>query len=491
MNRSTSFITGSLWLFSSSAAQSLCKVGVTAVLARLLSPKDFGLLAAAMTVITFANMVNAMGAGSYLVQKESVGSIHYDTVFSYSLIVAIGSCIIIYSITPLIASFYGMPELIPILNILIVIFPIQAFYRVSYSRLQRNMFFKKMAGLEIISYLISFGGIGILLSFLDYGVWALVYASVFQSFIYALMLHLVFPIRLKLRMSLNILKDISKDGSGYMFSNLFSYGAKQGDYWIVGNILGPTSLGYYSRAFNLMNAPHSVFGSVLNKVLFTKFSRIQNDSLLISKTLFRSISLLFFVGMPITTFCIVNATEIVLVLLGENWSAVIMPFKVLCLGMIPRLGFSILSSHLLGIGKIKKGTFLYFLHFIVILLSALIGANHGIFGVAIGVTLALIITFLIFFIISWNESELKFYRIARIFLINFLFVVPYAVLQLVISNSYFPNGNVLISLAISVFLLIGLYFFYYKFNLIRMLGSEVDWLLNKLKTTFTKASYKE
>lgn len=338
--------------------------------------------------------------------------------------------------------------------------------------------FKKMAGLEIFSYLSSFGILGIILAFNDFGVWSLVYPSVVQSIIYAILLFISFPVQIRLRIDRSILKEISQDGVGYTMTNIFSYGAKQGDYWVVGNLLGASALGYYSRAYNLMNAPHSIFGSALNKILFSRFSRIQENENLIIITLKRSLSVLFFIGIPLTLFCIVNAEQIVLLLLGNNWKSTVLPFQILCLGMIARLGFSILSSYLLGVGKIKKGVVIHFIYSIFILSGALVGANiNGIVGVAVGVTIALVLTFMIFLFISLRESRLSVKLIGVFILKNSLLVLPYFVISFVLYR--LDLGESIITLIINFVSFILLYLLYYNLKVQIFLGEGVIWFLSR------------
>lgn len=476
---SDSVFSGAVWLLTSSAMQSVSKLMITAVLGRLLTPADFGLIAAAMTVIVFANMLNSMGSGSYLVQKNEIGEKHYNTVFTYSLLVGFGSLLVLYVGNPLIARFYHMPKLTGIMNVLIWIFPIQALYRVTYSHLQRELMFKKMAGLEIISYVVSYGVIGIALAYFGFGVWALVWAALSQSVLYAVALFIVSPLPLKLEIDKPILSEISKQGSGYTVINFFSFGAKNADYLVVGNMLNAAALGIYSRAFNLMNAPQSIFGSALNKILFARFSRAQAEGEKLERLLERSLSVLLFISVPFSVFCLLNAREIVLVLLGDQWELAILPFQILSVGMIVRLGYSILSSYLIGKGNMLKGVYTHLFHFILIIAGSVVGVYLGeVKGVAIGVTVALILAFAFFLVASVRDRKFIYLKLLIWFFKNVLLVLPYAGLFLLIRYLFFgSNEFLLISLNGAAFGVV--YLLYYRFKLYSFLGEEVSWFINK------------
>jgi PST family polysaccharide transporter len=474
-----SILEASLWLLTSSAAQSLLKVGVTAILARLLTPEDFGIIAAVMAVVNLANMLNGAGTGSYLVQSPSVTQEHFNTIFTYSLIAGIATAIVITILRSWISNFFSMPLLDAITPVVCFIFLFQALYRVAYSYLQRNLLFKRLAGLEILSYLISYGLLGISLAFFGYGVWSLVWSAVAQSAIYALLLNRQLPIKLRLGLNLSVLPEALRTGGGYTAINFLSYAARNIDYWVVGKMMGATSLGYYSRAFNLMTAPHSIFGSALSKILFAKFARMQGDDDSMIKTLKRTVAVIFFLGVPLSTFCIVAAHSIVLLLLGAQWTLVVTPFQILSVAMIAKVGIGLILNYLLGAGLLRNSVWFYFWYSVFVFLGTWLGAATGNLNlVSMGVAFGLLLSFGIILIKSLTHAGISLQFPVKHLLINLVLVSPFVLVSFLVSISRFFEGkSFLLLLVFHSVLIILIYGFYYRTGIYRLLGSEIKWLV--------------
>lgn len=482
MQKKESAFSGALWLLTGSAAQSLIKALITAVLARMISPADFGLAAAGMSVVMLANLLNGAGSGSYLVQVKQVRNEHFNTVFTYSIVAGILTGIIIFLLRGIISGFFQMPELASILSVLIVIFPVQAIYRVSYSYLQRNLLFTKMAGLDVLSYVVAYGGLGLVLAYYGFGVWALIYAAIGQSVLYSWLLLTFVPVKFSFSIDRNILKDVTRTGLGYLFVNLLSYATRQGDFWVVGRMMGATALGYYSRAFNLMMAPHSIIGSVMNKVLFAKFSRLQDDLAGQRITLKRVLSILISMGLPFTIFCIWFAKEIVLLLLGENWLEVVLPLRVLAAAIIARIGFGMLTNYLLGVGLLRDGVFFYVMQFLLVIGGAVSGAAmDNLVAVTLGVTAGLLISFVILLIFALRQSSISVEFLMDILLKNTVILLPFVFLTWVTDSFLFHGGDFhflyrLLSGGVTFIILYGIYL---RFRVYKILGQEMIWLVEE------------
>lgn len=477
-----SVFTGAIWLLSSSATQSVLKAVVTAVLARMISPYDFGVAAAAMSIITLANLINGAGSGSYLVQQKDIGQADFDTVFTYSLVSGFLTAIVVFFLRYPVSNFFNMPELPDIIETLVVIFPVQAFYRVSSCYLQRNMLFKQMAGLDLLSYILSYGVLGLILAALNFGVWALVFAAVAQAVFYALFLYLRVPVKPALSVSTEILGRVIKDGSGYFAINLFGFGARQGDYWVVGNLLGSVQLGYYSRAFSLMTTPHSIFGSVLNKILFARFSRLQDNNKALATTLKRTITLLFLFGIPLSVFFIMAAREIVFILLGPGWEPVILPFQILSIGLIAKLGIGSIINYLLGIGMLKRSVGVYFGYFAAVITGAWVGARMGgIEHVATGVSAALLCTLLYTLGMAFRQAALPWRFAVEKFIFVLFLVTPYIIFGALLRfflYEEFGLHELVVFLADLIIISFGL-IAYFRFRIYRILGEEACWLIEE------------
>lgn len=395
-----------MWLGGSSGIKAVIQIAVVAVLARLLNPSDFGLVAAAMVVILFTEMIYEMGVGPALIQMKDLQPRHEQTALTFSVCLGLVLVALFYYINPYIARFYGLADLTMVLNALVWIFPLRTFSQISYSLLQRSLKFKKLAGLDLVSYFIGYGIAGIALAVGGFGVWALVWATVIEAAIYCLLLVSIKPPVRRLSIDLLALRQLLSYGGSFTLAALLNFGARKIDYVIVGRMLGGDSLGLYSRAYALMNAPNNVAGTVMNKVLFASLSSIQNDENRMSTALDKSYELVFLTVLPLAGFCFVMAPEIISVLLGDKWLEATNPLRILLLSMVFRIGYKIGDVYLKSTGKTKYLAITQGIYFSLVTVGSVIGSKYGITGVAVGTTFAIITNFLI--MTGWLIKEKVF-----------------------------------------------------------------------------------
>lgn len=354
-----------LWMFSSSGLQAVLRIAFNAILARLLSPSDFGVVAIATMITGFAELLVQMGVGPALVQTKNITDDHINTGFTFSVLSGFFMAFCFWLINPFIASFFNMPALTSILNVLLWIFPIKMVTKISNSIIQRELLFKKLAGVDVVSYLLGYGLVGITLAYLGYGFTALIWATLMQAAINSALMFYMQPHSVRLRIKVKLLKPLLSYGTNFTLANFFSYMALQADFFVVGKIMGPAALGFYNRAYNLMNNSTAVIGTVMNTVLFASFSRVQDDKKRQESSLSKSYTLLFLLFLPISIFVIILAPELVGILLGNKWNTVIFPFQILAGSMVFRIGYKVGSTFAKGMGAagatLKFNSFTLFL----------------------------------------------------------------------------------------------------------------------------------
>lgn len=388
-------IHGFMWLFASSGVQSISQLVVTSILARLLSPSDFGVVAAAMVVVFFAEFLYEMGVGPAIVQKEKIEPIHINVSYTFSVLSGVFLAVIFYLyLNRYIALFFEFESLESILDALIWIFPLRTISQISYSLLQRELQFRSIAGSDAISYIIGFGLVGVSLAYLDFGVWSLVWANIVQAVIYSLFLMTVKPHSIKFAFNWKALKELLTYGTGFTISQIFNFIARKADYVIIGKLLGAASLGIYSKAYALMNGPNNLIGKVITTILFSIFSRKQDKAHLFADSFRKIYSILFIACLPTSFLLFLLSPEIIYLLLGSQWTDAILPFQILTLGMTLRIAYKIGGSFSKSIGKVYSNALVQVVYSILIALASLLGAKWGIEGVCVGITLALFINLL-------------------------------------------------------------------------------------------------
>lgn len=477
---------GMFWLSSSAFAQSFVRIGITIVLARLLTPYDFGVVGAALVVIQFAELFSLIGIGPTIVQIPNLTKAHIRTGFTFSLLLGGVFSVVTYLTAPIVAKFYEMPELTMVLSILALNFMLRSISVVSESFLRRDLQFRKLALADGISYALGYGGVGIILAWYGVGVWALVAAILGQSALKALLLFVWQPHPLSLGIDRTVASQMLRLGTGFTNAQIFNYLALKGDYFIVGRWLGAEALGYYTRAYALLGTSVTLIGSSLNTILFTTVSRVQGDSVRISSAYQRSISLVALLVIPYSAILWVLAPEIIQVLLGEQWLEVIVPFQVLAIGMYFRTGYKVSNSVLNATGFVRQNARRQGLYALMVVIGAFIGQRWGIVGVAWAVLGALVVHYFLLAMVAIQVAKLDKVKFLKLHLpgveLGLLCLIT-ALIASTITRKWVESSVVILIITVSgvfVVLLITLRIFP------KLLGQEGEWLVRTINSSLKK-----
>lgn len=454
MQNNKTMINGLLWTFTGTGVQVVLKFLVFIVLSRLLAPEAFGVMSTALALIMVLSVFSKLGIGPSIVQKAEVNIKHIQTGFTLSIIFSVILTSFVWLIAPSVSVFFNMVELSAVLRVLAFVHIIQGFSIVSEGILQRNLDFKKLAVVQIASY-VTYGIVGITLSLLDYGVWALVYAYIINVLVGSLILIKLQPHSKRLTIKFNVAKDLLVFGSGYSLSNLYNHFALQGDTFVVGKLLGAAPLGIYSRAYQLFSIPVNLIGTVIEKVLFPSFSKIKSNIKELQKIYINSILLTAIVCLPLSLFLVLIGGELITLLFGTKWVEAIIPFKVLIIALLPRTSYKISDSLIKARGKVFKSANRQFLYGILIVTGVIIGQFYGLVGASVGVLIAIIINYIYMAKIALSLSGLDWITFYKTHLpaikITILSIVPTLVTYVLI-NKITHNDFIIIIATTSVFL---------------------------------------
>jgi PST family polysaccharide transporter len=174
-----------------------------------------------------------------------------------------------------------------------------------------------------------------------------------------------------------------------------SYWASQGDNLVAGKILGPKALGIYGRAYQLMVMPAALFGEVIDRALFPAMAKIQDDKEKLIKAYLYSLASVAILVLPFSVVIFIVAPEFVAVLLGEKWTAVVLPFQILCVGMFFRASYKMSESLVRALGAVYRRAWRQFVYTFFVLTGAIVGSRWGVSGIAGGTLLAVTITFML------------------------------------------------------------------------------------------------
>jgi O-antigen/teichoic acid export membrane protein len=306
---------------------------VAVFLARLLAPKEFGLLAMVAVFSGFAGLFNDLGFGPALVQRQRVEESHYASVFWLNVAIGCTLMAAFAALSPLVARFYAEPRLVPLMSALGACFSIGALGLVQRVILTRKMDFRALGLVDFAAVAVS-GILAITLAIHGFGVWSLVWQALSQSVLQVIGLWWVSNWRPRLLFDSTAIRELFKFSSNLTGFTAINYWYRNGDNLLVGKFFGSAALGMYSRAYNLMLMPLSQITYVVSKVMFPALSRLQEDKARVKNIFLRSIAMIALVTFPLMSGLFVVADHFVLAIYGPLWSGVIPILRMFCiLGM--------------------------------------------------------------------------------------------------------------------------------------------------------------
>lgn len=377
------------------AIQVLFQLLTLAILARFLSPEDFGVFSIATVFANFAGLISQLGVGPALVQHEKLTDTHVSTGFTLSLVVGATLAVCLYVSAPVIAGYYSEPLLSRVLKIVGVSFVLSSAATVSISLIQRRLEFQRFVLVTLTSYLIGYCLVSIAMALMGYGLWALVGGTIAQAAVKLVLGFVLSPHKLVLGFSLPVAKDLLSFGGGFTLARIFNYFATQGDYVVLGRIAGASVLGVYSRAYQLMAVPASQLGSVLERVLFPVWARTQRDKSLLARYFIVASGGLAFVTMTASAVLVVIAPEVVRVVLGPQWSDVVIPFQIMTVVLFARTGYKLSDSLAKATGAVYSRAARELLYALMVVVGTYVGYHWGLLGASVGVSLAITLNWLI------------------------------------------------------------------------------------------------
>ncbi|HEU4642623.1 MAG TPA: lipopolysaccharide biosynthesis protein [Gemmatimonadaceae bacterium] len=384
-----------LWMTGSAAAQGALSIAVLAVLARLLSPRDFGLASASMLVIKLSMIFSQVGVGPAIVQHPALRPAHVQTGTVCSVLFGVLLLGLLWASAPLIAVGLHAPALAPVVRALAWSLPIQSGSIVAESLLRRDLEFRTIAAIRVASYAIGYGVVGIALAGLGLGVWALVWAQLVQTAAYTAGVNVRRPHSWRPAVRRRELRELLTFGGGLTLARIGNYAAVNGDYMVVVKWLGVVSLGLYERAYQLMAMPATLIGQVMDDVLFPAMAQIQDERSRVGAAYRRAVAAVAVATLPVSTLVIVLAPELVLVLLGPKWTAATRPLQILAAGTLFRTSYKVSDSLTRALGAVYARAWRQWIYAGLVIGGGALGQPWGISGVATGVLFALLVNFLL------------------------------------------------------------------------------------------------
>ena len=288
------------------------------LLARILLPEDFGLIAMIYLFILLSGAFVDSGFTAYLVQNKNSSYLDECSVFYFNIIVAIISYACVYSIAPAIATFYGIQSLTDLLRALAFVIIFDAFSNVHVALLNRKMEFRIQAKIGLGAGVLS-GTIGIVAAYNGMGVWAIIYQLISFSIVKNILLWKLHEWTPSFQFSFSSIKRMFSFGSKLLTSGILEIIFNNIYVIVIGKLFSAIDLGYYSRARGLQEIPVSTLYRIVGKVSFPMFSKIQDEKPRAKRAARITVKSLAFLNFPMMLGIAAVANSLIIVLLTEKW----------------------------------------------------------------------------------------------------------------------------------------------------------------------------
>ncbi len=377
---------GAVWTFLGRASVFVMNMGGSIVLARLLEPEDFGIFGIALLFTGLATRFGNVGFGLALVQREEIEDAHVSSLFVVNFCLFSTIALLLMWLSPEIGGYFDSPKAGEVLFVLAFLFFLKPFSSVARALLQRAMAFKSTAiagSLQHLAGVLS----AIAFAWHGFGVWSLAYSELVGASVSLAVLLVHARWWPRFVYNHRAMKDLYAFGIAIFFKRLLTYGADKADFLIIGKRLGAAPLGFYEKAYNLMNMTIKELGDKMEPVLFRAFSKIQNDRGRILSAYNKVLLTFSLISYPVFLGLASIAPPFIFLLYGEKWMPSVVPLQIMCLSGLLRLHLKVTSIVMNAMGKVKVEAWIRAIAFVLLLVGCWIGSQWGIVGVAIAATI--------------------------------------------------------------------------------------------------------
>lgn len=448
---------GVCWSF----LEQFSKLGISFVLgilmARLLSPREFGLVGVLIAFVAFFSIIIDGGFSQSLIRKKSCNEIDYSTIFYFNIIVAVLLYLLLFFSAHLVADFFEQPQFVSLLKVLSIVLIFDSLSIIPKTKLIRDVNFKLQTKIAILSN--SLGGtVGVCMACLGFEVWSLVGQQIVQKGLNAFLFCLWVRWKPKLVFSKTVFKDHFSFGFKLLISGLISTVYRNIYLLVIGKYYSVTELGYYSKADQFKALPSQNIQSVIQRVTYPVLSGIQDNSLLLKSSYIKLVRCSVFISFILMLCMAAVAESLIVALIGVLWLPAVPYLQLLCLvGMLYPL--HALNLNILKVlGRSDLFLKLEIIKNILVIPTVILGI---VFGIRIMIISLFFTSVIAFFLNSYWSGKLIGYS----YLQQLRDIVPSLLLAISISSVIYIVGEVLIlgmwwklfvQLGLGLFMIIGI-----------------------------------
>ncbi len=357
------------------------RTGSLVVLARLLSPKDFGLVGMVTALTGMLTLFRDFGLSAAAVQRPDITTDQHSNLFWINVLLGALLALVTLAAAPAIAAFYDEPRLVGVAAVLGTAFLFNAVGIQHSALLQRQMRFTAMAVIGVASLMastaIAIGGAAI-----GYGYWALVASSVAAPLVASIGFWLAAGWVPGMPTRGAGIRSLLHFGGTLTLNNVIAYIALNADKVMVGRFLGVDAIGIYGRAFQFASIPTDSLNGVIGEVAFSALSRLQNEPARLRSFFLTGFSFALGLTLPITIACALFADDIVLVLLGPKWQAATEIVRLLSPTIVVMAVLNPMTWLINSLGLVRRSVKITLVYAPILILGCVLGLPYGTAGVA-------------------------------------------------------------------------------------------------------------
>ncbi|MFT7772007.1 lipopolysaccharide biosynthesis protein [Roseateles sp.] len=344
-------VTAAKWGVISTAAKFVLQLAVNVVIARLLGPDSYGLFALCTLVLMLATLFSDFGLGWSLMQRQDITDEQVRFVSTWQTLSGLFGTLALVGAAPLIASFLHDPRLVDVVRWLALTCVLNGMASTASNLLRREMRFKDLAKVQLLSYTLAYGVVGLPAAALGAGVWALVAAWVVQALLGALLSWRVRPHAWRPKLRIERPREFVDVGATVLVTNVCNWALTNMDRLILGRVAGTQAAGHYAVGYNLATVPNGLLISALQPAFLASGARLQDDLPRMAKAYLEVQSFIWIVLAPLFVLLAVSGEQLIQVLYGKAWNSSGPVFMWLALAMPAYLGWALSTPVLWNTGR--------------------------------------------------------------------------------------------------------------------------------------------
>ena len=480
--------TGILWSFVNQFGTQLLAILPAMLLARLLSPSEYGIVAMAAIFNGLAFVLAAGGFSEALLVKKDADHLDYCSVYFFNLFINSFFYVLFFFCAPFFAVFFDEPLVEPVMKFSLLSLPFLAFGSVHSIILKRELNFKVPAIRNIVVQTLS-ALVAVIMAFCGFGVWSLVTQGVLQTLGNSIINFYICKWRPTLDFSFSRLKQMFAYGSKVYLSELFNYGFGKVTDTTVAKVYSPADLSFYNRAYTTANLFIQSFIGVINNVAFPTFARMQGDVDRLRRALCRFVSMSALIAFFVMALLYVLAEPLFVFMYSSKWNAVIPYFQIVCVWGLFQPIRTTLEGFLLATGCAGLVMYNRIINNTLLLVNVFFAWKYGITYMLCGQVCLELVQICYFAYFTKRFYDFGLYSILKL---DCIYVLPTIVIAFVafisdttsdmILSTFFPNSEMIVSffrlftsgvIALCCFIFIYRYLNYSAFRELIELISEV------------------